>query len=110
MGRFESYEDAYKDLVGRPDHDLHAYADHRGGGHLQNAAKVILEERRMEKLKSITPKEKRSYTLVEWFMLGSWSDRFGMISLFTFIFALGYLCARNKVFSSIMDLIIDTKP
>lgn len=110
MGRFESYKEAYDDLINRPDQDLHAYADHRGGGHLQNAAKVILEERRIEKLKAIAPKEKQSYTLVEWFRLGSWSDKFGMISLFTFIFALGYLCARNKVFSSIMDLIIATKP
>jgi hypothetical protein len=109
----KTYDEWFKDLSQRSDHDLYAFASNKAGGIQVNLAKVILEERRAkrnaENLKLVMG-DKQKYTLFEWFKLANFSDKFGIISFFIITFVTGYLFARNDIFSRAIDLIRDAIP
>jgi len=60
-----------------------------------------------EKVKEM---ESVPHTLLSYWKLARWGERFGTLGVFAGVFLFGYLCAKNSFASRIIELIRSMKP
>jgi hypothetical protein len=69
--------------------------------------------KKLESLKQeVASKQKREdeHTLLAYWKLANWGERFGMMSFLSGIFIVGYLCSKSHLVSRVIDLFRDIKP
>lgn len=124
MARPDTHDEWVEDLRKRSDKDVIAFRDLRNGGVKQQAGMTVWQEREDAKNKKIRDEEfqrqkdlletqqkkEEEHTLLVYWKLANWQERFGMIAFFWGIFIFGFLCSKMNLASRVIDLIRDVIP
>lgn len=117
----KSFEDWLAEMRNKSDRDVITFKDLRNGGLNKQAAQQVWSEREeakqkkirdeeFERIKKLKQEREREHTLWRYWCLADWSERFGMIGVFSGVFLVGYLCAKIDFISRLIDLIRSIKP